>query len=62
MKETLACGITRDVTVQVGRVRGRVADLAISKGHRGSYGLVIVTLKNGRRLILCGSRKVKVSA
>ena len=56
-----ACQLTKNVTVQVGRVRGKVADLVLSKGRRGSWGMAVVTLKNGRRLILSGSKSVKVS-
>ena len=62
-----ACQLTKDKMIQVTRpdgppIRGKIAALALSKGRRGSWGMAVVTLKNGRRLILSGSAKVKVSA
>lgn len=61
-KIILARGLTTGSTVQVGKLRGRVAALAYSPGPWGTCGVAVVTLKNGRRLILDGAREIKVVA
>lgn len=60
-KTILARGLTTGCTLQVGKLRGRVAALAYSPGPFGTCGVAVVTLKNGRRLILDGAREVRVS-
>ncbi len=60
MTNTLACSLNVGDTVQIGRLRGRVAYLAVAPARDNHLGMIIATLKNGRKLILAGSHQVKI--
>lgn len=65
MNEIYACelsALSAGRTVQVGRLRGKIDQVAVCKRGRGTWGHAVVTLRNGRKLILSGGRKIKLSA
>lgn len=64
MIEIYACqlsALSKGRTVQVGRLRGKIDQVAVCQRGRRTWGHAVITLRNGRRLILSGGAKVKVS-
>lgn len=60
MISTVAALITPGRTIQFGKIRGKVDKMAHAFGPKGSLGFVVLTLMNGRKLIIAGQQSIKV--